>query len=129
QCLLLARRLIEAGGRLGCVNWHQDGQFFWDTHQNNFSSLKHRLMPPADQGLFALLEGLSQRGLLAETLVGWVGEFGRSPRVSRGNAGREHHPGATRRCWPGAAYWAARSTAAPTVWRLTRRRTRSPRPT
>jgi hypothetical protein len=93
QCLLLARRLIEAGVRLVCVNWHQDGQNFWDTHENNFSSLKHRLMPPADQGFSALLEDLSQRGLLDETLVVWVGEFGRSPRVSQGNAGREHHPG------------------------------------
>jgi hypothetical protein len=93
QCLLLARRLIEAGVCLVCVNWHQDGQFFWDTHQNNFSSLKTRLMPPADQGLSALLEDLGQRGLLGETLVVWVGEFGRSPRISRGNAGREHHPG------------------------------------
>ncbi len=92
QCLLLARRLIEAGVRLVCVNWHQDGQFFWDTHQNNFGSLKTRLMPPADQGLSALLEDLSQRGLLGETLVVWVGEFGRSPRISRWNAGREHYP-------------------------------------
>jgi hypothetical protein len=93
QCLLLARRLIEAGVRLVCVNWHQDGQFFWDTHQNNFASLKTRLMPPADQGFSALLEDLLQRGLLEETLVVWVGEFGRSPRISRNNAGREHHPG------------------------------------
>jgi hypothetical protein len=93
QCLLLARRLIEAGVRLVCVNWHFDGQFFWDTHQNNFNGLKHRLMPPADQGLSALLEDLAQRSLLDETLVVWVGEFGRSPRINRGNAGREHHPG------------------------------------
>jgi len=93
QCLLLARRLIEAGVRLVCVNWHHDGQFFWDTHTNNFNGLKHRLMPPADQGFSALLEDLSQRGLLDETLVVWVGEFGRSPRINRGNAGREHHPG------------------------------------
>jgi hypothetical protein len=93
QCLLLARRLIEAGVRLVCVNWHQDGQFFWDTHQNNFSSLKTRLMPPADQGLAALIDDLSQRGLLDETLVVWVGEFGRSPRINNQNAGREHHPG------------------------------------
>ena len=93
QCLLLARRLIEAGVRLVCVNWHQDGQNFWDTHQNNFSSLKRRLMPPTDQGFSALLEDLAQRGLLDETLVVWVGEFGRSPRINWQNAGREHHPG------------------------------------
>ena len=93
RCLLLARRLIEAGTRLVCVNWHSDGEFFWDTHTNNFNGLKRRLMPPADQGFAALLEDLSQRGMLDETLVVWVGEFGRSPRVNRQNAGREHHPG------------------------------------
>jgi Protein of unknown function (DUF1501) len=92
QCLLLARRLVEAGVQLVCVNWHQDHHFFWDTHGNNFASLKHRLMPPADQGFSALLEDLEQRGLLAETLVAWVGEFGRSPIISRQSAGREHHP-------------------------------------
>src|SRR5262249_40326608 len=62
QCLLLARRLIEAGVRLVCVNWHQDGQFFWDTHGNNFNGLKHRLMPPADQGFSALLDDMADRG-------------------------------------------------------------------
>jgi uncharacterized protein (DUF1501 family) len=50
-------------------------------------------MPPADQGLSALLDDLSQRGLLDETLAVWVGEFGRTPRINRNNAGREHHPG------------------------------------
>lgn len=91
QGCLLARRLIEAGVRLVCVNWHNDGHAFWDTHSNNFPSLKTRLMPPADQGFAALLEDLAERGLLAETLVLWVGEFGRAPRVS--NGGREHWPG------------------------------------
>jgi uncharacterized protein (DUF1501 family) len=93
QCVLLARRLIEAGVRLVCVNWHQDNQTFWDTHNNNFPGLKNRLMPPADQALSALLDDLSQRGLLDETLVVWVGEFGRSPRINQKQAGREHHPG------------------------------------
>jgi hypothetical protein len=93
QCLLLARRLIEAGVRLVCVNWHQDGHTFWDTHSANFTGLKTRLMPPADQGFSALLEDLSQRGLLEDTLLVWVGEFGRSPRITPRNAGREHHPG------------------------------------
>jgi Protein of unknown function (DUF1501) len=92
QCLLLARRLIEAGVGLVTVNWHNDGNFFWDTHGNNFNSLKHRLMPPADQGFSALLEDLSARGLLEETLVVWVGEFGRTPRINRANSGREHWP-------------------------------------
>jgi Protein of unknown function (DUF1501) len=92
QCLLLARRLVEAGARLVQVNWHQDGRNFWDTHADNFNRLRRDLMPPADQGLSALLEDLGQRGLLDETLVVWVGEFGRNPRVTRGNAGREHWP-------------------------------------
>jgi hypothetical protein len=92
QCLLLARRLIEAGARLVCVNWHQDGRFFWDTHQQNFAGLKDRLMPPADRGFSALLDDLFQRGLLDETLLVWVGEFGRQPRINKGSAGREHWP-------------------------------------
>jgi hypothetical protein len=92
QCLLLARRLVDAGARLVQVNWHQDGRNFWDTHADNFNRLRRDLMPPADQGLSALLEDLGQRGLLGETLVLWVGEFGRNPRVTRGNAGREHWP-------------------------------------
>jgi hypothetical protein len=92
QCLLLARRLIEAGVGLVTVNWHNDGNFFWDTHGNNFNRLRHRLMPPADQGFSALLEDLDNRGLLDETLVVWVGEFGRTPRIIRSNSGREHWP-------------------------------------
>jgi hypothetical protein len=96
RCLLVARRLVEAGARLVQVNWHQDHQNFWDTHGDNFNRLKKQLMPPADQGFSALLEDLDQRGLLDETLLVWVGEFGRSPKVTRENAGREHHPG----CYP-----------------------------
>ena len=92
QCLLLARRLIEAGVGLVTVNWHNDGQNFWDTHGDNFNQLKNRLMPPADQGFSALLEDLAARGLLDETLVVWVGEFGRTPRINRANSGREHWP-------------------------------------
>jgi hypothetical protein len=90
QSCLLARRLIEAGARLVTVNWPDDGQTFWDTHGNNFPSLKNRLMPPADIAFAALLDDLIARGLLAETLVIWVGEFGRTPRVE--NAGRQHWP-------------------------------------
>ncbi len=92
QCLLLARRLIEAGVGLVTVNWHNDGAFFWDTHGNNFNQLRNRLMPPADQGFSALLEDLDGRGILDETLVVWVGEFGRSPRINKANSGREHWP-------------------------------------
>lgn len=92
QCLLLARRLIEAGVPLVTVNWHDDHMNFWDTHGDNFNQLKNRLMPPADQGLSALLDDLEERGLLDETLVVWVGEFGRKPQITRNNAGREHWP-------------------------------------
>jgi hypothetical protein len=90
QSCLLARRLIEAGTRLVAVNWPDDGQNFWDTHGNNFPGLKNRLMPPADVAFAALLDDLTARGLLDETLVIWVGEFGRTPRVE--NGGRQHWP-------------------------------------
>jgi hypothetical protein len=92
QCLLMARRLVEAGVPLVTVNWHNDGINFWDTHGDNFNALKTRLMPPTDRGLSALIDDLAARGLLDETLVVWVGEFGRAPRITRANAGREHWP-------------------------------------
>jgi hypothetical protein len=92
QCVLLARRLIEHGVDLVCVNWHQDGKNFWDTHGNNFKRLKDELIPPADKALAALLTDLSDRGLLDDTIVAWVGEFGRKPEITKGNSGREHWP-------------------------------------
>ena len=92
QCLLMARRLVEAGVGLVTVNWHDDGQNFWDTHGDNFNRLKRDLMPPADQGFAALLDDLSERGLLDSTLVVWAGEFGRNPRINAPAAGREHWP-------------------------------------
>ncbi|WP_435011542.1 DUF1501 domain-containing protein [Tundrisphaera lichenicola] len=92
QCLLMARRLVEAGVGLVTVNWHDDGRNFWDTHGDNFNRLKNDLMPPADRGLASLLEDLDERGLLDETLVVWAGEFGRAPRITAANAGREHWP-------------------------------------
>lgn len=88
QSCLLARRLVEAGTRLVTVNWPDDGQAFWDTHGNNFPSLKTRLMPHADNAFSALLDDLSDRGLLDDTLVVWIGEFGRTPKVE--NGGRQH---------------------------------------
>ncbi len=91
QCLLLARRLVEAGVGLVTVNWHDDGRNFWDTHGDNFNRLKRDLMPPADQGFAALLDDLGERGMLDETLVVWAGEFGRTPRILNGS-GREHWP-------------------------------------
>lgn len=91
QCVLLARRLVEQGVPFVNVNWHNDGHNFWDTHGNNFNRLKNDLIPPADQALAALLADLSERGLLDDTIVAWVGEFGRRPQISNGS-GREHWP-------------------------------------
>jgi uncharacterized protein (DUF1501 family) len=84
QSCLLARRLIEAGVQFVTVT---DGG--WDTHQNNFRSLKDRLLPRVDQGLSALLDDLEARGLLEETLIVWFGDFGRTPKVNP-TAGRDH---------------------------------------
>jgi hypothetical protein len=92
QCVLLARRLVEHGVQLVNVNWHNDGKAFWDTHGDNFNRHQNELIPPADQALTALLTDLSDRGLLDETIVAWVGEFGRRPQISEGTNGREHWP-------------------------------------
>lgn len=91
---LLARRLLEAGVRLATVYWHYEGPDdspVWDTHENNFPHLKSRLAPPTDTAASALLDDLAARGLLDETLVIVMGEFGRSPRIN-GKGGREHWP-------------------------------------
>jgi uncharacterized protein (DUF1501 family) len=91
QCLLLARRLVEAGVPLVTVNLSQNGSAVWDTHGNNFTTLRQSLLPRFDQSFSALLEDLDDRSLLAETLVLAGGEFGRTPRVNSG-AGRDHWP-------------------------------------
>jgi hypothetical protein len=88
QGLLLARRLVEAEVRLVTVNWARDDAF-WDTHKDNFKDLKTKLLPPFDLGFSALLEDLDCRGLLEETLVVCLGEFGRTPKIN-GQAGRDH---------------------------------------
>ena len=84
---LLARRLIEAG--VPMVTLYSMGNRDWDTHGNNFQLLKNTLLPPMDQGVSALLEDLQVRGLLDETLVIWMGDMGRTPRINNG-AGRDH---------------------------------------
>ncbi|MEX2118280.1 MAG: DUF1501 domain-containing protein [Pirellulales bacterium] len=93
QSCLLARRLVEAGVRLVQVNMGNDlnGEYGWDTHADNFNRLKQKLLPKFDPGFSALLDDLDERGLLADTLVVCMGEFGRTPRISK-NAGREHWP-------------------------------------
>jgi hypothetical protein len=88
QALLLARRLVERGVSLVTVNWARDDAF-WDTHSDNFQRLKDSLLPPFDLGFSALLDDLEQRGLLEETLVVCLGEFGRTPKINA-QAGRDH---------------------------------------
>lgn len=104
QSLLLARRLIEAGTRVVQVNWpavaNGNPQIdAFDTHAANFGPLRDLHCPKLDAGLATLLEDMDQRGLLEETLVLAIGEFGRSPRLGvstsgNGNApdGRDHWP-------------------------------------
>ncbi|MEX2140257.1 MAG: DUF1501 domain-containing protein [Pirellulales bacterium] len=94
QSVLLARRLVEAGVSLVQVNWTRDKDGtndspMWDTHQRNAELLKTRLMPPMDAACSTLIEDLSERGLLDETLVVWMGEFGRTPKINAAG-GRDH---------------------------------------
>ena len=84
QSCLLARRLIEAGVRFVTVT---DGG--WDTHQNNFTTLKSRRIPPVDQALPQLIADLKRRGLLDTTLVCWLTDFGRTPKINSAS-GRDH---------------------------------------
>jgi len=94
QGCLLARRLVEAGVGVAAVYWHYEGPDdspVWDTHWNNFRHLRERLMPPTDQAVAALVTDLEERGLLAETLVVVMGEFGRTPKVNK-EGGRDHWP-------------------------------------
>ncbi len=91
---LLARRLVETGVSMATVYWHYEGPDdspVWDTHNNNFAHMRERLAPPTDQAVAALLDDLQTRGLLDETLVIVMGEFGRTPKISR-EAGRGHWP-------------------------------------
>lgn len=94
QSVLLARRLVESGVSLVQVNWTRwkddpDNAPAWDTHAKNAERLKTALMPPMDQAYSALLEDLLQRGMLDDTLVVWMGEFGRSPKHNA-SGGRDH---------------------------------------
>jgi hypothetical protein len=89
QGLLLARRLIEHGVRLATVLFHgNDFEQGWDLHSNGFAKCKV-LLPIFDQGLSALLDDMADRGLLEETLVVCMGEFGRTPRVGK-DGSRDH---------------------------------------
>jgi hypothetical protein len=91
QGTLLARRLVEHGVPLVTVFWNGPEPSNWDTHYEETKHLKV-LLPPTDQAFSALLDDLQSRGLLDETLVVWMGEFGRAPRLEdkggRGHWGR-----------------------------------------
>jgi len=102
--LLLARRLVEAGVPFVTVFWMEDERLAnrcksaggWDTHGNNFHCLKDYLLPEFDRGFSALIEDLSARGLLEQTLVLVTSEMGRKPRIGDprsggiAGAGRDH---------------------------------------
>ena len=90
QCCLLARRLVEAGVSFVTINDRGMGPAGWDTHAQNFPTIKNTLAPPLDKGVAALVEDLTERGLINDTLVVMMGEFGRTPKIN-GNAGRDHH--------------------------------------
>jgi hypothetical protein len=94
QGCLLARRLLEAGVSLVTVYWHYEGPDdspVWDTHWNNFAHLRKRLLPPTDQAVAFLIQDLANRGLLEDTLLLCLGEFGRTPKINK-FAGRDHWP-------------------------------------
>ena len=91
--LLIGRRLVEAGTTFVTVNWECAAETHgghWDMHQNNFGMLRSHL-PVLDQIVSALLDDLTERGMLETTLVIVMGEMGRTPKVNR-HAGRDHWP-------------------------------------
>jgi hypothetical protein len=94
QSLLLARRLIQVG--IPVVQANMGRVQNWDTHGSNFPRLKKQLLPPLDRGAAALLDDLEATGLLDETLVLMLGEFGRTPKISAQRPGQA----------PGRDHWA-----------------------
>jgi uncharacterized protein (DUF1501 family) len=96
QSCLLARRLVESGVPFVQVNWsthveaeEDAGDGGWDNHYRNFELMQERQAWPLDRALSALLADLQERGLLSDTLVVAVGEFGRTPKIND-KAGRDH---------------------------------------
>jgi uncharacterized protein (DUF1501 family) len=81
--------LVEAGTKF--VTTVNGPSITWDTHLDNFGRLKNRLVPPMETAYAALLDDLSERGLLDSTLVIWMGDFGRTPTINK-DAGRDHWP-------------------------------------
>jgi hypothetical protein len=104
QGALVARRLVEAGTRFVQLNWPSVANgnpetTAWDTHAANFGPLKNLHCPKLDQTLEALLTDFDERGLLDETLIVAVGEFGRSPRLGVSTSGNTNSPDG-RDHWP-----------------------------
>ncbi len=85
---LLARKLVESG--VSCVEVSLGG---WDMHAGIFAGLQ-RTLPGLDAGMAALTEDLAKSGRLKDTVIVWMGEFGRTPKINQ-NGGRDHWP----RCW------------------------------
>jgi len=95
QSCLAARRIVEAGGRFVSVYWDCFGQFqngSWDTHNFHYPRMKELLLPGLNQTYPALIHDLRQRGMLDETLVIWMSEHGRTPKIdtTRPGCGRDH---------------------------------------
>lgn len=102
QSCLLARRLVEAGTRVVEVIWPKvanSDNHSWDVHVGLYTRMKDQAAPMLDSGLSALFEDLEQRGLLDETLVVAVGEFGRSPEKGVSTSGNSNSPDG-RDHWP-----------------------------
>jgi uncharacterized protein (DUF1501 family) len=89
QCALLARRVVEAGVTFVTIN----SNLPWDTHADNFQTLKNTNLPQYDAALATLVDDIVDRGLAKRVLIVAYGEFGRTPRVNT-SAGRDHWPGA-----------------------------------
>ncbi len=83
---LLARKLVEAG--VACVEVSLGG---WDMHNGIFNALATRALPTLDKGMGTLMKDLDQRGKLKDTVIVWMGDFGRTPRINQ-NGGRDHYP-------------------------------------
>lgn len=96
RSVLLARRMLEAGVPLvtvycGAGDLNGSRGSHWDTHIANFTRLRHDMLPPLDQASAALIRDLHLRGMLEDTLVVWLTEFARPPKINSGG-GRDHYP-------------------------------------
>ncbi len=118
QSCLLARRLVESGVPFVQVNWSQyveamtpNCDFGWDTHIYNFDLLPDRHCPIFDRAFSALLDDLHDRGLLKDTLVVAMGEFGRTPKINV-KAARDHWPRCYFSLWAGGGVQSGRTIGA-----------------